>query len=323
MGRRCQSSRKSRPANGPEKMMKVDPIAAAEFAETRALCRPWTASYFFLEQRIETNGIFADIRHFGWEERVESRFEASSYYIDFSLGPRTTNALCLYPDRNFHATPGDIIFLPKGVSFPTRCDPGKHSLLCLTFENERARNLFDSEELEDDLAPCFDVRDVRIRRALARLTKEVRAPGFGQDILVESVAITLVVDLCRHLSTRAQVRAPRNGRIAGWRLRRLRERIDAGLSGPLSLADLAAECGMSARHLIRTFKMTTGITLTEFISEARIERAKRELMSDDLMIKVIAGNCGFHGAAAFSAAFRKATGLTPRQYREQRFRLAH
>lgn len=296
-----------------------EPYYPAEQVE----CRPWTASYFRVERAIQSNGIFADIRHFGWEERVESAFEASSYYLDYSLGPRMTNARCLRPGHHGSPPPGDIVFLPKGVSFPTHCDPGNHSLLCLTFENDRARRLFDSEEMLGDLSPCFDVRVPRIRQALARLAEEVRNPGFGQDILVESIAVALVVDLCRHLSEQGKVRGSTTGRIADWRLRRLREQIDAGLSGSLSVADLAAECGMSARHLIRTFKASTGVTLSNFIADARIERAKQELMADDMMIKVIAGNCGFQSAAAFSAAFRKATGLTPRQYREERLRMAH
>src|SRR3546814_16144670 len=88
------------------------------------------------------------------------------------------------------------------------------------------------------------------------------------------------------------------------------------IAGPLSIADLAAECGMSPRHLIRTFKNTVGITLSEFISNARINHAKLELAKEDAMIKVVAGNCGFQSAAAFSASFRTATGVTPRQDRK-------
>jgi AraC family transcriptional regulator len=302
--------------------MEARAISSSGFAMAEPLCRPRTVSYFHIENAIQANGIFADIRHFGWSHRIEGRFEAVSHYLDYSLGPRPTNARLFQGGRSI-TPPGEIVYLPRGTEFSSYSDPGDHSSLCLTFDNDRSRRLFESEEVSEGLSPCFDVRAPRIRQALARLAEEVRHPGFGQDILVESIAIGLVVDLCRHLSEQGKLQGSMNGRIADWRLRRLREQIDAGLAGPLSITDLAADCGMSPRHLIRTFKTTTGVTLSAFIADARIERAKQELLGEDIMIKVIAGNCGFQSAAAFSAAFRKATGLTPRQYREERFRLAH
>jgi AraC family transcriptional regulator len=79
---------------------------------------------------------------------------------------------------------------------------------------------------------------------------------------------------------------------------------------------------MSPRHLIRTFKNTVGATLSDFIAEARIRRAKEELSREGALIKVVAGDCGFQSAAAFSASFRKATGMTPKEYRQERFRYA-
>ena len=85
----------------------------------------------------------------------------------------------------------------------------------------------------------------------------------------------------------------------------------------LTIPELAAECGMSPRHLIRTFKNTLGITLSEYIAGARIERAKNLLKQRDSLIKVIAFRCGFQSAAAFSAAFRHATGMTPKEFRDE------
>lgn len=285
------------------------------------MCRPFTVSHFELEHEVEANGIHADIRSFGWNESCEGHFEAESYYIDFSLTPRSTRSRLLYTDRRNTPPPGDIVFLPQGSVFDAQCDPCEQRLLCLTFDNDCALRLFEDDERNLDLAPCFDVRAPRVRQALARLAEEVREPGFGHDILIESIALTLVVELCRHLQQQKQGDGLR-GRIAEWRLRRLKDRIEADLARPLSIADLAAECGMSPRHLIRTFKNTVGATLSDFIAEARIRRAKEELSREGALIKVVAGDCGFQSAAAFSASFRKATGMTPKEYRQERFRYA-
>src|SRR3546814_15548843 len=102
------------------------------------------------------------------------------------------------------------------------------------------------------------VRSPRVRQALARLAEEVREPGFGHDILIESVALSLVIALCRHFQERQKANAEMRGRIDDERLRRLQEQIPRGIAGPLSITALAAECGMTPRQLIRPLKKTDG-----------------------------------------------------------------
>jgi AraC family transcriptional regulator len=65
------------------------------------------------------------------------------------------------------------------------------------------------------------------------------------------------------------------------------------------------------------FRATTGRTLSDFAAERRIVRAKALLAGRKPAIKQIAHRCGFETAAAFSAAFRRATGVSPREFREQ------
>ncbi|ALR21862.1 MULTISPECIES: AraC family transcriptional regulator [Sphingobium] len=281
------------------------------------MCAPHTASHFHVEQQVHANGIFADIRHFGWTQSSRAVFQPDSYYLDFSIGPRCPTSRFYSNDRQLADPPGDIVFLPKGGAFAALSEPGEHSLLCLTFANERAMQLFEEDSIAD-LTPCQDVQIGRVRQGLARLVEELRNPGFGQDILLESMALLLVVELCRHFRHAQYDDRGVYGQMPGWRLRRIKDRIEAELASTLSVADLATEIRTSPRHLMRTFKATTGTTLTDYIAGRRIARAQEQLAQDDAMIKVIAGNCGFQSAAAFSAAFRKATGMTPREYREER-----
>jgi AraC family transcriptional regulator len=284
-----------------------------------ALCRPFTASHFAIESSASVNGIHAEIRRFGWNYSCDSTFLANSHYVDYSLMPRSARSRLYYTDQRPTPPPGQIVFIPVGSVFAAHNDPCEQRLLCLTFEHERTLALFENEDRQVDLAPCFDVRAPRVRQTMARLVEEVRAPGFAHDILLESLALTVIVELQRHLRERRQPADAPRGRMAQWRLKRLRERIEAGLEGPFTTAQLAAECGMSPRHLIRTFKNTVGTTLSDYIAAARIQRAKDQLRERELLIKVVASNCGFQSAAAFSAAFRHATGVTPKAFREECF----
>lgn len=289
--------------------------ARAEPADD-VLCRPQTTAFFQIEDSISVDGIHAEIRHFAWDHSCHAPFESDGYYLDYSLGPRSSGSRLIGDGRSSALPFGDVAFIPKGVRFEAACSPSEYRILCLTFETWASARLVEREDLAPHLPYCFDVRSSSVRQSLARLAHEVRNPGFAHDVLVQSIALSLLVDLARHLQCDRTGDAGYTARLADWRLRRLKDRIAADLSSSLSIAGLAEECGMSARHLMRTFRATLGMTISDYIAQTRIDAAKRALQRDATLIKVIAGQCGFQNAAAFAAAFRKATGMSPRQFRD-------
>lgn len=64
------------------------------------------------------------------------------------------------------------------------------------------------------------------------------------------------------------------------------------------------------------FKNTTGHTLRSYVASRHIARAKVLLADGRLLVKQVAYRSGFRSAAAFGEAFRRATGLTPLQFRQ-------
>lgn len=122
------------------------------------------------------------------------------------------------------------------------------------------------------------------------------------------------IDLQRYLRLSAEDAGGRNG-LSRAQIRRITDRIEQP-GKPPSVADLAMECGLSTRHFFRQFRAATGQTLTHYVTDRKIDRARQLLRQGPVAIKIVAWECGFDSAAAFSAAFRKATGVTPGQFRE-------
>ena len=287
--------------------------------EGKTRCRPRMVSHFEVERQVDANGVQADIRRLAWDRACDGHFSADSYYVDYALIPRSARSRLIHTDHQ-PTRPGEIVFLPQGCELDAHCEPCEQLLLCVTFQHDQILRLFEGDLGPTGLSPCFDVRTRRVRGALVRLAEEIRQPGFGHDVLIESLTLSLLVMLCRHLQKQPRTEGPPRS-IADWRLRRVKDRIEAGLAGTLSIASLAGECGMSPRHLSRTFRSTVGVTLSDYIADMRIARAKEELAKDEALIKVIAGACGFLSAAAFSGSFRRATGMTPMQFRQQHVRI--
>ena len=85
---------------------------------------------------------------------------------------------------------------------------------------------------------------------------------------------------------------------------------------PISVKDLVGVACMSRRGLHKAFSETLGRTPGQELQRMRLERAKQLLTETDQKIEVLAGMCGFRSANTFCVAFKQATGMSPRKFRE-------
>jgi AraC-like DNA-binding protein len=83
------------------------------------------------------------------------------------------------------------------------------------------------------------------------------------------------------------------------------------------LADIAAAAGVSVFHLCRTFKALSGWTLHQYRNQLRLHTSL-ELLADTHDILAVAVALGYSGHSHFTAAFRRAFGVTPSEWRARR-----
>ncbi|MDO4273595.1 MAG: response regulator [Eubacteriales bacterium] len=93
--------------------------------------------------------------------------------------------------------------------------------------------------------------------------------------------------------------------------------IHCNLAKPLSLEVIAEQLHISPSHLSRTFKKVCEESLTEYVNKARIEKAREYLMKSDVLAYEIAELVGYNDPTYFSSIFKKYTGLSPTEYRQQ------
>ena len=91
--------------------------------------------------------------------------------------------------------------------------------------------------------------------------------------------------------------------------------IDAGLTHPqFSVETLAEKVGMSRANLHLKLKTIAGIAPIDLITRIRLEKAASLLREGNMSVSDVAEQTGFNSASYFSACFKKATGLTPKDY---------
>ncbi|WP_255952153.1 substrate-binding domain-containing protein [Streptomyces odontomachi] len=83
-----------------------------------------------------------------------------------------------------------------------------------------------------------------------------------------------------------------------------------------SRRQVAEAAGLSEDHLGRLFHREMGVTLWEYLTRLRIERAKQRLEHSDDSVQTVARAVGFHDRAYFSRVFHRVTGLAPHAYRD-------
>lgn len=86
----------------------------------------------------------------------------------------------------------------------------------------------------------------------------------------------------------------------------------------INVDELAKICGLSKTYFSSTFKSIFGTTPKAYVNKLRIAKAKNLLEFSDVPIKKIAVSCGFANLNTFFCAFRKATDMTPSEFKESR-----
>jgi len=84
----------------------------------------------------------------------------------------------------------------------------------------------------------------------------------------------------------------------------------------LKLRDISQEICVSENHMNSIFKSVTGLTISQYIENQRIDKAKALLVNPALTINSISSQLGYYDRYHFSKVFKKSTGYTPAQFRE-------
>ncbi|MBR1744264.1 MAG: helix-turn-helix transcriptional regulator [Lachnospiraceae bacterium] len=84
----------------------------------------------------------------------------------------------------------------------------------------------------------------------------------------------------------------------------------------LKISDIAEQVYLSTTYLSSLFKTKTGMTVGQYITKCRVEKAKELLLDPRYKFYDIAERVGYNDENYFARIFRKSTGKTPSAYKE-------
>ena len=211
--------------------------------------------------------------------------------------------------------PGDVAFLPWGAAHGL--SGADTELLCGAYLHDRSQIhplLADLPEVIH--LPAEVGRQAELRAAIDLLRAEVHAARPGADAMIPALLEILLLQILRAWSA---------GAGTGW-ARALRDpavatalrAIHGDVARPWTVAELAAEAGLSRAALARRFGALTGRPPLTYLTWWRMTVAAGLLRGGDAPLAAVARRVGYTSEYAFAHAFKRVLGLPPGVYRARK-----
>jgi len=206
--------------------------------------------------------------------------------------------------------------------------PTTQKSLCLSLMNEDVRfHLSGSGKEGDFVSHSLQLHDPVLLQMARAYGEELEIPH--NQAAAQALLYAMMSRFHRLLNARRlplansafsplNIAQPAPADAREWELcRHVMDHIETRLSSPLNRTNIAKAMGVSPAHLGRIFYRVTGQTLMRYVTHRRLEAAKLVLANGPENIAEIAGLSGFTSAASFCAMFKRANGITPREYRRR------
>lgn len=168
-----------------------------------------------------------------------------------------------------------------------------------------------------DYTPGLGTDDPVFRHLALALQPSFTRPEQTSRLFIDYLTLAVAT----HVATtygHMRARGPRGrGGLSPWQMRRVAELVDARLDGALTVADLAAQCGLSSSYFTQAFRRSTGVPPHRWLTERRVERAKALLRAGAMPLSEIALACGFAHQSHFTRTFTAAVGCPPGEWRRR------
>ena len=161
------------------------------------------------------------------------------------------------------------------------------------------------------------VQDELINQIGLSVLSEMMCPTAAGRILVETSSLLLAARLAHAHAETELIRLPilTPHRLDNVRLRRVLAYVEEHLAEHITVTDLANVACLSIFHFTRAFAAAMGVPPHRYVSQRRLESAKAMIATGRASLSEIALHCRFSSQSSLTRAFRRATGMTPAEYR--------
>jgi len=207
-----------------------------------------------------------------------------------------------------------LVNVPSGIVHGYEFAPGTKGLVVTLAAEMLDETLRPDEGLAQILArPAVISAGETMQNTMQDIAAQFSARSFARAQILRALSALLLGQIAQALvSTDKTAASPAPALLA-----RFETLVEAHYPDHWSVSDYAAALAVSPTHLSRVTRAATGRPATGLIEERLVREARRNLVYTNLPVSTIAYELGFDDPAYFSRVFSRATGLSPRAFRER------
>jgi len=174
--------------------------------------------------------------------------------------------------------------------------------------------LGSSENLISRKSPAFSIgMDDRLIRQLNNMFEVIKSDFVGAEYLLSGSVNFLIGHILTHLKRQELNISSRTDEI----IMNAKSLLENQFVEKVSLEDIARQLNISYVWFRSYFKKHTGFSPYDYLLNIRINHARLLLKNSGISVKEISRSSGFESQQQFSKTFKKKTGITPIQFRNQ------
>ena len=264
------------------------------------------------------DGISAEIIQCVSRDPVEFTFRAPYHLLlVYEEGVRDAGETTVgnLPTSTLRTLRRRLTFVPAGEEYREWQRPRVRSrVICLYFDPARMPMSSGARAAAPLLSPRVLFESNVLWETAVKLAAAME-DGSENKRYCEALTVVIAHELMRSQGIIRSRTPQARGGLAVWQQHIVARYIEEHLADTIPLAVLANLLNLSSYHFCRVFKESFGVPPRRYHSNRRIERARTLLADPAKSVTETALALGFGQTSSFTAAFRRATGISPTEWR--------
>ncbi len=253
---------------------------------------------------LQETGVLSAIK-----SHTSHRKNLDSYLFFIVLSGSGTLTYC---GNEYNLKKNDCVFIDCNKEYSHSSSTDLWTLKWVHFFGNNIKDIY-SEYIQRGGLPCFALLEVLKYEELLNDIYDISySDDKIRDIKINQAITTLITFLMEENWTSQNGIKQQDGKRG---IKDIKGYLHSNYTQEISLDYLSARFYINKFYLSRIFKEQTGVSITNYLLEIRITKAKHKLRFTSLRVEEIAYSCGFNDANYFSRVFKKYEGISPIKYR--------
>ena len=177
--------------------------------------------------------------------------------------------------------------------------------------------VFGAEATHARLRDISEFTDAALSALMEHVREELMRKQ-ASPLFLQGLAQAIAIHLARNYAETTSQSPSGSPSLPGFKLRQITDWMAQNVAEDFNLDRLAAQAGLSKFYFNRLFKSALGVSPSRYHMTLRMDEAKRLLRETKMTIVSVGLEVGYANPSHFAQLFRRETGLSPSDYRQQR-----